>query len=726
MSYQIFPFFSFRIPLLPFSGQYIKNDRNALFHHFSNPKIQEAIFLASPVLFRELQKLSQATSKNDKEAERVIHSFTRYLSRMQTRCTPFGLFAGCGVGETGGTNTAIHMQDTCQRKTRLDMLYLYTLYDAILQMPDIREKIKNYPNSSLYLWGKRYRYVETEYLPSGVTYHLSETSSSFHLKKALKIATNGAVMMDLVNCLVSNVNTKEDATEFINDLINAQVLTGELSKSITGNDYFERMVCMIESINDNNRILPILKEIQFALKKIDHGNSGINAYQYIQSLVERIEVPYKEQYLFQVDMIRTTNDANLGNGTIEDLKSALIFLNRIKVLKKNELLDKFRQDFLSRYEEREIPLMEALDTESGLGYPSKSADGDLTPLIENFRLPQQTDENNSYNTNKFQSILYKKAFECLSKGQQEIVFFDDDVKDFTINWNDLPPTIYTIFEIIRSNSDNNLIHLHFFSGSGANVLARFAHADEKMDSFVKKIAEKEQTLTSDYILAEVVHLPEARLSNVLFRPHIRDFEIVYLSSSDMPCEKKLHVSDLLLSVRNNRIILRSKKTGKEIIPWLTTAHVYHFGLPVYRFLCDMQKQGRRYGSNFDWGSYSQNYRPRVRYKNIILSPASWIITRDELKHLFIIQEDDNLLSEIEVWRNQHQIPRYVLMIESDQKLWVDWENALSIRSMFSIIKNHPVVTFTEFLFEPEHAVVRDSDGNAYTNECIAVFYREPE
>jgi len=310
--------------------------------------------------------------------------------------------------------------------------------------------------------------------------------------------------------------------------------------------------------------------------------------------------------------------------------------------------------------------------------------------------------------------------------RQEIVFTEDDVKDFPIHWNDLPPTLYTIFEIIRAKEDDVLIKLNFFSGSGANLLARFAHADEKIDAFVKEITEKEQSLTPNVVLAEIVHLPEVRISNVLFRPHIRDYEIVYLSSSDLPQEQIIHVSDLMLSIRNNRIILRSKRLGKEIIPQLTTAHVYHFGLPVYRFLCDMQKQIGRHVLYFDWGAYPHYFRPRVRYKNTILSPATWLMEKNKMKHLYLIQEDDSLISSVDVWRKQHQIPRYVLMGESENKLWVDWENALSIRSMFSIIKNHPVVTFTEFLFEPEHAVVRDSDGNAYTNECIAVFYRESE
>jgi hypothetical protein len=90
----------------------------------------------------------------------------------------------------------------------------------------------------------------------------------------------------------------------------------------------------------------------------------------------------------------------------------------------------------------------------------------------------------------------------------------------------------------------------------------------------------------------------------------------------------------------------------------------------------------------------------------------------------LIQEDEHLALEVEKWKNRYEIPRFVLMVESDHKLWVDWENMFNVRSLFSIIKDKPSVTFTEFLFEPENAVVKDKDGNVYLNECIAVFYRD--
>ena len=68
----------------------------------------------------------------------------------------------------------------------------------------------------------------------------------------------------------------------------------------------------------------------------------------------------------------------------------------------------------------------------------------------------------------------------------------------------------------------------------------------------------------------------------------------------------------------------------------------------------------------------------------------------------------------------------MLLSDGDNELLVDWENALSIKALFSIIKKREMITLTEFLYDPEKSVVRDKEGNPYPNECIAIFYKSPK
>ena len=724
MIYRPFDTFCFRFPYLSYSYLEERKGFSFLQDYMNQEKWQEAIYLGSPVFFQELSKIAKDNHNSQKENRQIMYALNRYINRMATRCTPFGLFAGCGTGNTGELTTIL-LNEKMDRTTRLDMLFLCTLYDSLLHLPEIRQHIIWYPNTTLYPSGKQYRYVEWKYIRTRRQYELTEAERSIYLNKVLKKATKGAKRSVLVDNLINNQISREVAEEFIDELIDSQLLMGELSQSITGEDYFKRLLKLAEQLGDSIQALSPMKKMGSLLRELDNGNGGMEIYTEIIASIKELEVPYEEKYLFQVDMTNNAVSASLGKDVLEELQSAIAFLNRITPPNAKNTLSEFKDAFLNRYESREIPLMAALDPDLGLGYPVNNNRNDSSPLVDNFVLPQKQ-TNNTFLRHPFQAILNQKAIDCIALRQDEIVFTDEDVKDFSIQWHDLPPTIYTIIQIIRAKPDDLLLKLNFFGGStGANLLARFAHTNQTMHNFIKEIAVKEQSLVSDAILAEIVHLPESRTGNVLCRPHIRDYEILCLTTSDLPNEQLCEMSDLLLSVRNNELIIRSKRLKKRIIPRLTTAHNYHNNsLSVYRFLCDMQLPSERGSLFFSWGAFDYPFRPRVRYRNTILSPATWSFKKKEIEYLFGITEESTLLSQISEWRVKFRLPRYMLMPDSDNELFIDWENPIDVRALFSIIKNRPDVRFNEFLFEPENAIIRDKKENPYLNECIVAFYKD--
>ena len=147
--YKAFQNFIFRSPLLPFqSVKDVLGGEGTLFKILSDDKIQEAIFLGSPVLYTEIKKLLTNNIKDDSEKEQIINSAVRYINRMSTRCTPFGLFAGCGLG-TFGRKSQISLKDTRSRKSRLDMQYLYNLYAFITKETELKKRLNIIQHMSL-------------------------------------------------------------------------------------------------------------------------------------------------------------------------------------------------------------------------------------------------------------------------------------------------------------------------------------------------------------------------------------------------------------------------------------------------------------------------------------------------------------------------------------------------------------------------------------------------
>lgn len=114
------------MPFLPI-GRLNENflNRQKLMELFTMPQVKEALYVASPVLYDEMCKaMEDSYGIPQKDIIRQENSFARYVSRMATRCTPFGLFAGCAVGSIG-RDTEIEVEEGIIRHARLDMDYLY-------------------------------------------------------------------------------------------------------------------------------------------------------------------------------------------------------------------------------------------------------------------------------------------------------------------------------------------------------------------------------------------------------------------------------------------------------------------------------------------------------------------------------------------------------------------------------------------------------------------------
>src|SRR5690349_2032528 len=92
-------FFVLRSSLLPLDALRAFRTRDDLRKWLDDPAVREAIFLASPSLEESLPFfLGEPESER---AEKVEHSLVKYFSRLTTRATPFGLFAGVAVGTLG-------------------------------------------------------------------------------------------------------------------------------------------------------------------------------------------------------------------------------------------------------------------------------------------------------------------------------------------------------------------------------------------------------------------------------------------------------------------------------------------------------------------------------------------------------------------------------------------------------------------------------------------------
>jgi hypothetical protein len=698
-------------------------------------EIQEAIFLASPNLSEKISKWLNGGLTDKKEIQGLTQSIYKYLARMSGRSTPFGLFAGNSVGQiTQQASFFIPEIDQYRRVTRLDMNFLCSLIQDLSRRQDIRELSRFFPNNSIYNLGNKIRFVEYHYLNTKRIHQIASVDNSIYLRKILEMARKGSTIADLSKTLVDDEISMEESCEFINELIDSQLLVSEFEPAVSGNDMLENLIAFLQKKNINHGFCELLEKVNQQIRYIDSQAPGVDVQEYekIQQNLKQLVTNFDPKYLFQADMVKPTNKLSINRELSDSILEGIAVLNSLSVLPRETNLSKFREAFYKKYEDAEIPLMEALDTESGIGYVQHNqiGAGDVSPLLDNLYLPQTNSNTYKFEWNNIYTFLFNKFLSAIKENQYTIEITEDEIKKLGNN-NDtkqLPPTISTMVQLIRINKHTKVAISSAGGSAAANLLGRFCHTDEGILKHVKDIISKEEAFFKDKIIAEIVHLPESRIGNILHRPVLRKYEIPYLAKSSVAPEFQILPEDLMISVKSNRIFLRSKRLNKEIIPRLTTAHNYSYNaLPVYQFLCDLQTQDFKPGAGFNWGPLANHYpfSPRVVYKDLIFSLASWNLQRQDFEHLLKIKNEEELLSEIEKWRIKHQMLEWVALEDGDNELPIKLSNGLSVKTLISSVKNRSSFKLSEFFTKEENMVISNKEG-FFTNEFIFSFYREPE
>jgi thiopeptide-type bacteriocin biosynthesis protein len=262
--------------------------------------------------------------------------------------------------------------------------------------------------------------------------------------------------------------------------------------------------------------------------------------------------------------------------------------------------------------------------------------------------------------------------------------------------------------------------------SGARLLGRFCHADETLRQEVEDHLRTEESLRPDAVFAEIVHLPQGRIGNVLARPILRAYEIPYLGRAGGAADRQVPITDLYVSVRENRIVLRSARLGREIIPRLTSAHNFTGrAVRLYRFLCLLQGQGAAENLDWTWGALeSAPFLPRITIGRLVLARALWNVDQEELKPLSE-QSSSARFRTVDAWRKRRRLPQLVALADGDHTLPIDFDNILSVETFVHLIKGREEVRLLEMFPSPDQLCARGPEGR-FLHELIIPFVRKAE
>ncbi|MCF2445429.1 lantibiotic dehydratase [Dyadobacter sp. CY345] len=724
-----FGFFLLRRPALSadqlyeFHKQLSDNSSETLLKkYYLDPLAQESIFVASPALFERFQIWLNGgeISENDK----LQSTLYKYFVRSSTRSTPYGLFSGCVLGAIGSdTQFQISESSHLLRNSRIDFECLIAIKEWILQQPLIQSQLKLFPNSSLYKIGQNFRYVEELLQDSQRTYFISSIEGNEYLEKIFNAATDGVTIGELTNLLVIEEIDPAEAVAFIQELVDNKILVFDLETVLTGPAFLDVLISKLASLQNTGGIVTELKNVKTALTQ---QSDRIAMYRQIEKdITNLISGPIKQDFI-QVDTFFSYSKSQIKTIVIEQIQRSLAKLMVLNQPYLNEDLQDFKQKFSARYEDEEISLVTVLDQETGVGYGSLSALGaGYTPMIDDLIFPSAENSQTKNTAGWWQKFVLEKYTRAIKENSAIVELTDEDLSFIARHKADKIPEAHNFYAFgnLLANSSENLdegdftFNLVVCNGpSAVNIISRFYEGSTDLLAHLEQCAKQEQFQNPDVIFAEIIYCPDSRAGNIMARPSLYQYEIPYMGKASVETDYQIPVQDLLVSVRRGTVVLRSKRLNKRVIPRLSNAHNYKTGLPIYRFLCDLQHQDAHLNLKFDWDFLSdQNFLPQVKYQGTILNRASWVLSASEFKGISLAEVVQKLA--------QKRVPERFVIVSGDNELFVDRAIPFSLQLLIQAFQREKIVSIKEFLGIRENCFL-EHNGRKYVSEIVIPFWND--
>lgn len=656
---------------------------------------REAVYLASRDFYKDVE--SRILTNNVEE--KTISTLLKYYVRMNTRSTPFGLFSNVSLNNWNRDKISDRTKGISnKRKIRLDSVILTGIINYIKSLELIENQLYYCKNNTIYRAGNRIKYInKVNTNISYKTYILEKAKSNDVLDFILHTFAEDCFSKgQIVKKLIELGYTELESSQYFNTLVKEGLIIATFQYHLIQNeaDNLKNIVLFLQNLKEKNadleKLISILSNISTRIdaienQEIEDGKENIGAYETIISLIHTLPINWRMVKNFiQVDVI-SEPQISMPPGTKKLITEGIEVIRKVSNFQ-NFRFQEFKNRFVERYGYSAVPLNEVLDPEIGIGYPFVTTTSSWGNLVA------QAQTNSEIKLNDIESFLLRKVLrQGKSSGDHSIILTDEDINILS-KFNDktkFSPTFSIQFQYKETEGNPFLYIKGFQNKSAGNMISRFSHCHEGIKSLVSEICAKEQEYHNGKITAEVVHYPAMeRLGNVMTRTHSRPYEIPYVNLGSEK-SKQINIEDLVLKYQDEEIKLFSKKLGKEILPFHTSAHNYSFdSLPLYKLLCDLGVQNSQIG--FNWGNLSLILEdfPRISYKNLILSPKTWIIdfskaSRNDVKSILV----------------EKGIHEKFLLCEGDNEILMGIDEPTSLAFLEKFRKKKSTIHLKEYFFE---------------------------
>ena len=659
----------------------------------ADPRIQRALAVGAGDLFRALDK----PPTTEKARRRMHGSLQRYLIRMSTRPTPYGTFAGVAVAHWSATTDLSMTTGPARIRTRPDMGWLIELVAELEQRPEVRAGLRWYINPAASLHADRLFLTERAVLTDP-----AEASRGVNLRAtpvvraALEAARKPVPYDELLGVLAAGGAPRDKVAGLLQQLWEQTVLLTDLRPPVTIADPARYVADRLSPIPAAHAEAAALTELLDDIADWDRLDVDHAAAEY-PKLVAKANGLRDTATQFQTDMAIPVEGGISREVATQSARLAELLL-RLSPYAGASSLDGYRQVFEERYgRDREVPLLELLDPELGIGFPQR---------------PERREPSDQQKLRD--QKLVDLAISAIKDGRSVVELDDATLDALTLG---VPRSVdsldLSVFVLAGSAADVDagdfklVVGPNLGGGAAGRVLGRFA--DLVGAEPLRAAAEAEAEVNPAVLRAEVSYLArQVRAANVTIRPLVREREIALTTT---PGRHQLPPGEVVVGVRDGRFVIRWVGDGREVLP--CAGHMLNTtGAPeIVRFLEQVYYDGRLGNVGFDWGSAAGfEFLPRMQRGRLVLSPAMWRLEPVDL-------------AEFQAWRERWQVPRYVYLAEKDNRLLLDLDNPAHVDQLRDQVRDRAVLH--EALPAPGDAWVSGPEGSYLSELVVPLVLAEP-
>jgi len=697
-------------------------------------KLREAISIASPSFLRSLDE------RNHRHFADLTSKLLRYLIRMSSRPVPFGLFAGVALMAVG-ENTDVRMgsspADQCARP---DMEWLLRFVLGLEAQIEIRRELRLCADCKVFICAGRAMLPEAlelpPYMPASAGVSIRATDA---VLAALRAAKNYVPYSSLVRQLSTGLRGSIDQVEgLITSLWRHSFIKTDLRPPFTIDDPARYVLRRLAGIDAAREVAATLENILEGLES--HAPTARNQRKNpcrVADIAPEESLGRSTEHIapaIQIDTTAPLDGAQISKTVVEEAARAAELLLRMTTYP-NGLphIAAFRQHFIRRYgNDRDVPLIELLDPNFGLGAQWRAAIADLNKTTAVTGVDVEDERS---------GILLDLASRAL-RDRTLALELTPDLLAALETWRPSPataPASLDISVLVAASGPDDIDAGRFQIVVGPDAgacgagrfIGRFAGLlGRRGNDVVQMVARGEEAIAPDVLSAELICVPRRfRLTNVTIRPPARRYEIVLDTTPGVDEAHVIRADELVVGVRDDRFYVRSLPRDLDVHIRFGHMLAPHHLSYVGRFLAEVCQDGLPWFHMFYWGPAEIfPYLPRVQVGRIVLRPAQWRVLPGELSGSQPLRDKPGFHESLVRYRARLGMPRYVYLGSSSERLLLDLEDneqAAELCSQLERCDDPHGIVLQEVIPAIEQAWLQGPNGR-YASEIIISLIRRPE